>query len=158
MGVRLAGAKAAARLPPLPAATFPCKRGANPKRSGDGRRSPSPRGSARRGVLAEQTEYFTKSRCRICDTAVASCPRTSAQAFQDHEDEPGLATRAVCQPIVSAWRELSRDAGDAGRDPQGRGIVAADFPSGRAIMGRLFGSGGRGVRLKWPCRKPISRS
>ena len=58
MGARLAGAKAGAQLPPLPAATFPCKRGANPKRSGDGRRSPTPRGSARRGGAEQSTTFY----------------------------------------------------------------------------------------------------
>ena len=38
---------------------FPCK-GANPKRSGDGCRSPVAEGSARRGVLDEQTAAFNQ--------------------------------------------------------------------------------------------------
>ena len=73
---------------------FPRKREPNLKRSGDGCRSPSPRDLLAGGVLAEQTEYFTKSRCRICDTAVASCPRRSAQAFQHHGDDPGPGYRS----------------------------------------------------------------
>ena len=64
------------------------------------------RGDLLAGGLPSRLRHLTRFRCRICDTAVASCPRRSAQAFSGPR---GRFRSRLPEPIIK--RQSARGAG-----------------------------------------------